>query len=58
MDGLNRIVATGPRTTAIEYSLFISVMAIIAIATLDAAGVSVNHVFTIATDARTAAISA
>ncbi len=58
MDDLNRIVATGPRTTAIEYSLFISVMAIIKIATLDAAGVSVNHVFTIATDALTAAISA
>ena len=58
MDDLNRIVATGPRTTAIECSLFISVVAIIAIAALDAAGGSVNHVFTIATDALTAAISA
>ncbi len=58
MDDLNRIVATGPRTTAIEYSMFISVVAIITIATPDAAGGSVNHVFTIATDALTAAISA
>ena len=58
MDDLNRIVATGPRTTAVEYSLFISVVATIAIATLDAAGGSVNHVFTIVTDALTAAICA
>ncbi len=55
---MNRIVATGPRATAIEYSLFIFVVAIIAIAALDAAGGSGNHVFTIATDALTAAISA
>ena len=58
MDDRNRIIATGPRTTAIEYSLFISVVAIIAIAALDAAGGSVNHVFTIVTDALTAAICA
>ncbi len=58
MDDLNRMVATGPTTTAIEYSVFISVVAIVAIAALDAAGGSVNHVFTIATDALTAAISA
>ena len=58
MDDLNRFVATGPRTTAIEYSLFISVAAIIAMAALDAAGGSVNDVFTIVADALTAAISA
>ncbi len=58
MDDLNRLVATGPTTTAIEYSVFISVVAIVAIAALDAAGGSVNHVFTIATDSLTAAISA
>ena len=58
MDDLNRIVATGPTTTAIEYSVFISVVAIVAIAALDGAGGSVNHAFTIATDALTAAISA
>ena len=58
MDDLNRIVATGPRATAIEYSLFISVAAIIAIAALDATGGSVNDVFTIVADALTAAISA
>ena len=58
MDDLNRFVATGPRTTAIEYSLFISVAAIIAMPALDAAGGSVNDVFTIVADALTAAISA
>ena len=58
MDDLNRMVATGPTTTAIEYSVFISVVAIVAIAALDAAGGSVNHVFTIVTDALTAAICA
>ncbi len=58
MDDLNRLVATGPRATAIEYSLFISVAAIIAIVALDAAGGSVNDVFTIVADALTAAISA
>ena len=58
MDDLNRFVATGPRTAAIEYSLFISVAAIIAMAALDAAGGSVNDVFTIVADALTAAISA
>ncbi len=58
MDDLNRIVATGPTTTAIEYSVFISVVANVAIAAFDGAGGLVNHVFTIATDALTAAISA
>ena len=57
MKEMNRFVATGPRTTAIEYSLFISVAAIIGIATLDATGGSVNNVFTIVADAMSAAIS-
>ena len=58
MDDLNRIVATGPRATAIEYSLFISITAVIAIAALDATGGSVNHVFTIVAGTPPAAISA
>ena len=57
MNNRNRIVAIEPTITAIDYSLFIAVVAIIAIAALDAAGGSVSHIFTIAADALTAAIS-
>ena len=58
MDDLNRIATTESKMTAIDYSLFISVVVIIAIAVLDATDGSVSQVFTSAIDALTAAISA
>ncbi len=58
MSNMNRVVVNGPKTTAIEYSLFISVVAVIAIATLDATGGSLNTMYTLVADAMQAAISA
>ena len=58
MSNMNRVVVNGPKTTAIEYSLFISVVAVIAIATLDVTGGSLNSMYTLVTDAMQAAISA
>ena len=57
MSNMNRVVVNGPKTTAIEYSLFISVVAIIAIAMLDATGGSLNTMYTLVTAAMQAAIS-
>jgi Flp pilus assembly pilin Flp len=58
MSNLNRVVVNGPKTNAIEYSLFISVVAIIAIAALDATGGSLNTMYTLVADAMQAAIAA
>ncbi len=59
MSDLNRIATTDEsKMTAIDYSLFVSVVVIIAIAVLDAADGSVSQVFMSAIDALTAAISA
>lgn len=51
-------MANGPKTHAIEYSLFISITAVIAIAALDATGGSVTALYTLVSDALIAVASA
>jgi hypothetical protein len=46
-----RVVVHGPKTHSIEYSLFISITAIIAIAILDATGGSVVSLYAMVADA-------
>ena len=58
MSNVTRAVVNGPKTTAIEYSLFISGVTVIAIATLDVTGGSLNTMYILVTDAMQAAISA
>jgi Flp pilus assembly pilin Flp len=58
MSDLTRVVANGPKTHAIEYSLFISITAVIAIAALDATGGSVSALYTLVSDALIAVASA
>ncbi len=51
MSNLNHVVTNPPRTHAIEYGLFISISAVIAIAILDATGGSVVNLYSLVTDA-------
>ncbi len=52
---MSRTVASPPRTHAIEFCLFISVTAIMAIAILDSTGGSVTPMYTMVADALVAA---
>ena len=51
MNNLNRVIAHGPKTHTIEFGLFISITAVIAIAILDATGGSVLSLYTMVSDA-------
>ena len=51
MSNMNRAVTNPPRTHAIEYGLFISISAVIAVAILDTAGGSVLSMYTLVSDA-------
>ena len=51
MSNMNRVVTNPPRTHAIEYGLFISISAVIAVAILDTAGGSVLSMYTLVSDA-------
>ena len=51
MSNMNRVVTNPPRTHAIEYGLFISISAVIAVAILDTAGGSVLSMYAMVADA-------
>lgn len=46
-----RVVVHGPKTHAIEFSLFVSITAVIAVAILDATGGSVVSLYAMVADA-------
>jgi Flp pilus assembly pilin Flp len=55
MSKMSSTVASPPRTHAIEFCLFISVTALMAIAILDSTGGSVTSMYTMVADALAAA---
>ena len=57
MSNVNRVIANGPKTHAIEYGLFISIAGVIAIVALDATGGSVVSLYTMVSDALIAVAS-
>ncbi len=54
---IERVVLNAPRTGVIEYSLFIAVAGVISIAVLDAAGGSLDTLFTVIASALQTAAS-